>query len=210
MINFNLFDIQRSIIHYIPEKTQHQDHAIARLSYDMVGLSEGIADLVKERLINAAGRQSRAFRLKFGESGEGSFYQICDGLREQTDQEFIDRSQAMANLLARSQKTRSIPSGYLLILDGTYESNEKSLYIVIKAEPHEALQFTSSHKGSQLELLEEVFLSPSQRLFKVGIIEEVDLAASEVEERYNCYLFDHQFSDRVHTCGVFLQRFFGL
>ncbi|MBD0332780.1 MAG: nucleoid-associated protein [Chitinophagaceae bacterium] len=129
-------------------------------------------------------------------------------MKNKSDEEFITISQEAADLLAESQKRLNIPGGYLLVMDCLDEISETSIYIIIKAEPHEALRRIDGQ--SQISLIDKVFLSPTQKLFKIGIVYEKENPLSEQpNDRYGCFLYDDQFRLASHPAEYFYKDFLG-
>ena len=127
-------------------------------------------------------------------------------MKSKSDPDFIQSSKDIADILADSQKRTNIPGGYIILLDALDE--EKSIYIIIKAEPHQALQRVDVQ--SQISLLKSVFLSPSQKLYKIGILcERLDPSGENPSDRFECWLFDDQFRAESHPAEYFYKDFLG-
>lgn len=78
---------------------------------------------------------------------------------------FIQRSQHIADLLAGVQTRANIKSGYLMVIEAQDNLHRKQpVYIIIKAEPQEALR----QNEKALEHIKEVVTSPAQKFYKVG------------------------------------------
>ena len=110
-----------------------------------------------------------------------------------------------------SQTRNNIPGGYIIIIDAIDEETNLAIYIVIKAEPHQVLLYDNSTGISKIELLDRVFLSPSQKLFKLAILFENQLLQDEASanENYGCFLFDDQFRTDGHPAEYFYKDFLG-
>lgn len=207
-IDFNGITVSRMIMHKITEKQDNQDSATVELDRNLLDINDEVVALIKERLIDAAGKQSRAFSLEFddGYVGVGSLYQLCDGLSAVPDDEFIDKSCGIVELLASCQRRANIPGGYFILID--CQDEDKALYVIIKAEPHQALQKIEGVSG--LSLLKSVFLSPSQKLYKIGmIIERENPIGDAPNEKYDCFLFDDQFRTITTPAEYFYKEFLG-
>ena len=155
-------------------------------------------------------KTSKAFELEIENTTGESFFSIASELHNQNNDNFIANTREIAGLLAKNQKRTSIPGGYLLIMDCIDNEAELPVCIVIKAEPHEALQFTNVGGHSQVSLLKQVFLSPSQKLYKIGIL----YAKSAIEndnknDQYGCFLYDDQFRAESHPAEYFYKDFLG-
>lgn len=210
MINFNNIHIDRLIIHTINQKLDGQEHATVTPSTSLLEIDERVLEILKIRLIDAAGKNSRSFELQLENTEDYSFYGISHDLETKDDPAFISATVSLAELLAESQKRKSIPGGYLIIVQAKELDTENSLIISVKAEPHEALQHKSINGQSQVQLLEKVFLSPSQKLYKIGILYEKDKnEATDLSRKYGCFLFDDQFRSESHPAEYFYKDFLG-
>jgi hypothetical protein len=212
-INLNNLSIVHAVMHTIRKREEPNLTGIPEFAPDQEVLTEGVVRVIKERLINAMGKASKAFQLDILHDHSGSFYQLTEELRViQNDDGFMDVSRRMATLLAGSQTKSSIPGGYLLILNCTEAG--KRVVIVIKAEPHEALIKPAGE--SPITLLDHVFLSPSQKLYKIGILCDKEVFEAGARDaldkngRYDAYLFDDQFRIKSTPAEYFYKDFLGL
>lgn len=210
MIQFNFLEVDRLIIHIINAKKTGQDSAIVEYSEDLSLLDQKGKELIKERLTNATGRDSKSFELKIENQSDGSFIQLIKGLNFLDKTEFINISKQLADLLADSQKSTRIPGGYFILLSCHDSRNKLPINIVIKAEPHEALQFSHLDGQDVVNVLQKVFLSPSQKLFKIGIVyQKNDSENTNINEKFGCLIYDEQFRTESHPAEYFYKDFLG-
>lgn len=196
------------IMHTIIAKEDHQDHASVDYENSLIELDDEVLRIIRKRLTEAAGRHSKSFELEIENTQEGEFFSICSQLKNHTEPEFISATKDIADLLALGQTNTSWPGGFLIILDCVDDVLQTSIYVVIKAEPHEALQRIDGQ--SQIALLKKVFLSPTQKLYKIGILYEKENPASDaVNDAYGCFLFDDQFRTISHPAEYFYKVFLG-
>lgn len=212
MLDFRNIIVERMIMHQINAKVDPQDHATAVYDASLLEHDDSVLSIIKVRLIDAAGKRSKAFELEIERTDEGSFVALTRDLKTKTEPEFIEVSCRIADLLAESQTRTSIPGGFIILLQCTDEIDNTAIYIVIKAEPHEALQRLEGQ--SQISLLKKVFLSPSQKLFKIGVLfekvidgDEVDL--NDINTQFGCFLFDDQFRAVSQPAEYFYKDFLG-
>jgi hypothetical protein len=211
MIDFNNLLVNRLIIHTINVKLDGQDNATVDASNEVVEIDGSVLDIIKDRLINAAGRNSKAFELEIENSSPNSFFLLSKDISSLNEDDFIERTIDIARLLAESQRKVSIPGGYLLIMDCLDSDNNFPVIIVIKAEPHEALQFSAEGRHNYVNVLRKVFLSPAQKLYKIGILfqknNEKDL---DLNQQFGSFLYDDQFRADNHPAEYFYKDFLGL
>jgi hypothetical protein len=210
MIDFNNLNVRRIIIHTINPKQNGQDSATAEYSPEILEIEENVLAIIKVRLIDAAGRNSKAFELQIENTNSNSFYDLSSDLNNLNNRDFITTTSVIADLLAESQRKTSIPGGYLMIMNCSDSETDLPVHIVIKAEPHEALQFSKIDGHSQVSVLHKVFLSPSQKLYKIGIIyAKTDEALEDINEQFGCFLYDDQFRTDTHPAEYFYKDFLG-
>jgi hypothetical protein len=212
-IDLNNLQIHHAVMHTIKKKEDPHETATPEFADENLDLDEAVIRVIKERLINAMGKASKAFQLDILHDHQGSFYYFTEQLRLNLDPvTFMATSRGIATLLASNQSKSTIPGGYLLILDCS--EDDKKVFIVIKAEPHEAL--IKPEGGSQIALLKQVFLSPSQKLYKIGMFSDKvsfgpgDRDGVDKNEQYEAFLFDDQFRIKSTPAEYFYKDFLGL
>lgn len=209
VINFELIEFKRAIMHEIYRKT-HQSDAMAICEDKLVELSSDVIKTLKERLNIALGKRTRCFQMNISNTKEDSFYSLCKDLKLKDNDCFITRSKQLANLLAESQNKSSIPGGYFLFIEGLNRANQTSVYIAIKADWQEAL--SKDKITGAISVLREVFLSPAQKFYKVGLIAEKADANQSIDpnDNFTCFLFDEQFNvaDSI-PAAYFFKEFLG-
>jgi hypothetical protein len=210
-IDFNNLEIHHAVMHTVKKKEEPHDTAQPVFENELLILDDSVTDVIKERLINAMGKASKAFQLEILHEHDGSFYRFAESLRDSDEEQFMFVSRGITTLLASSQTKTTIPGGYLLILNCS--DQERKVLIVIKAEPHEAL--IKAEGESQITLLRQVFLSPSQKLYKIGILsKKEELTGTNWEdldknEQYDAFLFDDQFRIKSTPAEYFYKDFLG-
>ncbi len=190
-------------MHEILKKEPNEQHAKTITSESLILMENDVEDLIKTRLVDAAGKHSRAFELEIEEKEDGSFFDICHKLEQLEDNDFIESSKDIAELLASSQTKSNIPGGYLIIIEAKHPLSLQLLYIVIKAELHTAL---AKEGELHLKKISDIFLSPSQKLYKIGILSK---RQTEIETEYSAYLFDDQFRLDSFPATYFYKDFLG-
>lgn len=208
MIDFNTLSINRAIMHSIIARVPQRDSATTDYSSDLLVLSPDVSETILKRLVDAAGKESRAFELEISNTLPNSFYDYCKGLKLLDNDEFISTTCEIADLLAESQKRTSIPGGYLIIIEGKEVNTNLARYIVIKAELHEALHQVKIDGVTSLEVLDQIFLSPSQKLYKIGALYEIEGGDNNIEN-FGCFIFDDQFRADGSPAEYFYKDFLG-
>lgn len=209
MINYYTLDVKRGAMHTIIEKktgAEHK-HATVDLEPSIFPIDDNLKKIIRKRLSDAAGRNSKSFELEVGSHGAGSFFDHVKDIKKLSDDEFFETSKKLAELLAQAQQSNSIPGGIFILLDCVYIPNV-SVYVIIKAEPDDAISKKKVDGKTTIEVLNDIFLSNSQKLYKVGVIyERLDATKLHPNDKFTCYLFDEQFKDRLAT--YFHDKFLG-
>ena len=207
-MNFNNVEIVRAIMHQVSAKVG--DHPSAVTASDrLLNLDDDSKKIIKDRLTAAFGRQSKSFELEISDDGANSIFADIKLLR-QTDEAnhfFIERSVDIAQALADSQKQSRIPGGFLLVVHCRIDN--KPLYVLIKAEPHEALGVSEMNVQS----IKNIILSPEQKLYKAVYFEQKRDARLDEELGKNDYrvvLFDSNVNSNNSIAQYFYQDFLGL
>ena len=204
--------IKRAIVHRILAKDEFTEHATVDPSPNAIDLSAEMQEVIIKRIKTATRNDYRTFALDIENMEEGSFFALGSTIPELSKTDFVDTSVLMSHGLAKTQKHGSIPGGFFVLLDGTYGDNDLPLIAAIKAEPHEALRYAIADDGTvRVELLKSVFLSPSQKLLKIGILfQREDPVGDEVNDIYGCLLYDAQFRVENSPAEYFYKDFLGL
>ncbi len=200
-INFGLTTINRAIMHHILGKDQ-DGNVRCEYSDSLIPIDFDVRKILMDRLRTAFGLQSRSFELLLNNDAEGSVFSYLYNLSDTDDTEFIERSKSIVNLLAENSKRGSIPNGFLLVLDCIYDN--KQLYIIIKAEPHSALNISNW----QAHALKDIILSPSQKLYKAFLM--LNDKPGSTKDDFSYMLFDDQFANGSSLAKYFYSDFLGL
>ena len=212
MVQYNRLEIRRIIMHRILAKSSLppvREHVDIELSERLVDLDEEIRSLLRKRLLESCGKQGKAFELAIEQNGEGSCFDYIKNMKSMSDEEYIHNSETIATLLANAQDTKgSVPGGYFLLVDAYIVNNntEYPVYVVMKAEKHEALNVD----GDGVKALHNVFLSPAQKLYKTCVFEQISFSQPLTNTDFKAYLFDSQFNDGTQLAEYFYKTFLGL
>jgi nucleoid-associated protein YejK len=212
MVNFEDLSFKRISVHTILKKDPDEEFANVLLNMNLVVIDESASDIIKRRLNDAAHKTAKAFELYISDTLESGFFGYSREFPINADSEFVRSSGKIAQLLANATKSSAISGGYLIIIDG-YTSSGHQVAVVIKAELHEAFVLN----GNSLNILRNIFLSPTQRFLKFGVIFE--RRADQIEEKhvemgypndqFGCLLYDDQFRTDSIAAEYFFKDFLG-
>ncbi|MDC1068641.1 nucleoid-associated protein [Candidatus Kapabacteria bacterium] len=213
MINFFDLDIKRAAVHRLIEKDAGQPHASIVESNELLALDENVVYTMLERLSKAAEKKNKTFDLSINDTHQSSFFGYASEISELDDNLFIRHSIKISQLLAQAQVSSRFPGGYVVVLDAVKSNSKNKVCIVVKAELHDALIYYED----SLRLLENVFMSPSQKLFKFGMIyqydehEKLDLQDNLEfpNDSWGAMIYDEQFRIDSKPAEYFFKDFLG-
>lgn len=211
MINFAHSSFNRIIIHRIFAKNRNEEHSSVEHENQLIFADNEVRKIIKERVNDACGKQSKSFKLQIAKVNEGSFFHLSNDTHSLNETDFIARSKEIATLLGIAQKRSIIPGGFLIIIEGMTDEQNKFV-LVIKAELQEAFttKIDQETNKKQIEVLREIFLSPAEKFFKIGII----CQAENPEEifpnnEFSCMIHDDQFRPGGTPAEFFYSDFLG-
>lgn len=207
-INFSFVKINRIVMHEIIPSPKGQKAATVEYDYSLIEIDDQVEKTLLERLNSALGKESKSFQLEIEQHYNESFYGLANKIKDSNNDDFVEISCSIADLLAASQTKANMPGGFLLIIDCDYFDTKK-LCVVIKAEPQKVITRNKLDGKSKLDVLNNVFLSPASKLYKIGILVEDNLEMSEPNKRFECYLFDEQFRSDGTPASYFYKDFLG-
>lgn len=211
-LGIQFLKIKRLIVHRIIERILSQPCATVISESKIINLNSKAEEILFKRIISAAGKESNAFIMGIKETSNGTFFDYATKLNKANEKDFIKISIDIAELLAENQIRMGLSGAYLLVIDGYNDLTKKSITIVIKAELQEALKHSNENDQSVIEVLEKVFLSPAQKLFKIGVIIEndIDVLDDKIDvKNYTGLLFDSQFRADLTPAAYFYKDFLG-
>lgn len=173
------FEIGRVIIHEVFQRDESRNVRTPRYGENLITLNDRAKAEFRSRIIAAMGRASQSLEMAIVQSGTGTMFSLCKNIMAANDEQFIIKSRTAVDHLASAQQSRKIPGGILVVFDGRVSYPSVPLVGFIKAEPHNG--FTMPNGSLDLEFLENLFLTPHSRLYKIGMFVEKDsdLAASD-------------------------------
>lgn len=203
--------IERVILH--PIQTRSQDGAglsPPRFSEKVLQLPAAGIDALQSRLTDAMKKKAHAVEMSVEADGPDSFFQRAAQILNGQDRRFIETSQWMAAELGKAQMATSADTGMLFVLKGRVGSGAKRFVAVIKADVVDG--FAANY--NDISYLEQLFLTPSQRLYKIGVLVEITALEPGNDGLYDAsnfraFLFDHLLTATESRCAA-TYFFFGL
>lgn len=192
---FENMTVDRVIAHTILAAKEKK--AVDPELYDeLLPLDDDSKDLIQVRLTAALSSSSHGIEVDPIDVGENSFFQLSAQMINSDDAEFIVLSKRVAKKLAEVQINPRWPGGMLMLISGTVGGDSKRFVAALKAETDKGFNIEQVDKKIALKLIKKMLLSQTQRLYKVGVVVEIDAQPARPVEGYfaECYkffLFDH-------------------
>ncbi len=190
-MHFSNLEVLRFTIHKLFSKkdlkNQRDYEPYAERCDELCNLNQGGMDTLKNRIITATSQGKRFFELDLADTGSDSFWHSARKIFGCTRKQFIATANIIGDKAAAAHDRGNIPGGLLLVVECRLA--EKNCIAVIKAERSKAFSLS----GSNMELIEELFLSTDKTLYKIGFLVKVgdkDISPSA----YKCYVYDDSFS----------------
>jgi hypothetical protein len=207
--------ISRVVVFDIPMGDVNKGVAVPTGGLSVVNLTGPTHDMVVKRLTKVLGKNSHGIEATFDETEAGSFFQLGAGMMSATDADFRTASSVIAKSLAKAQSHRPPPCK-LIVVGGEVTVNAYPFLAVIKAELQEALTERSTSGATTLNLLTDIFMTESQRLYKVGFMQRSGQHAPSSKglfdsKHFAIHLFDHLVT-KTETRGAaayFYRQFLG-
>lgn len=162
------------------------------------------------RITDALSAQSKSIEMRIVKDSLASIVGIARRLVIADDQSFPSISNLVADNLADAQKSRGIPGGMLLVFDGTVGADDIPFVGVMKAEMQSGFQRRSGAAKVVTEFLENIFLTPATRLYKLALF--IATAKSVTDETgWRCFIFDSNITAarRENAAVYFYDGFLG-
>lgn len=152
--------------------------------------------MFNRRIASALGHKSHGIKVDFQEHGAGSFFQDAVQSMHLDEPGFIQHSASHAHRLCGAQGIRPYPQCKLIVMSGKTGKFQRPFMAVVKADMQDALAERSQNGRITIDYLNNVFLTESQRLFKIGFVQQMNAQPKLVDglhckDDYAVHLFDH-------------------
>ena len=196
MFDISHLVISRVSVHHIPSHGPNKTVAVPTSGQSLVVLTNAAKDMVVQRLTKVLGKNSNGIQVGITNGTPQSFFQIAAGMISATDAAFLTASSNIATSLATAQNNVPLAPCKLIVIEGQVTAQSFPFIAVIKAELQEALAETLKGSKTTLDHLKDIFMTESQRLYKVGflqrnVINPTVTAGIYLVNQHSVYLFDH-------------------
>lgn len=203
------FSIGRVCLHEVYRRANDGSIVAPRRGQQLLTMDARGQQAFESRVINAFSSSAKCMEMVVLDPVAGSVTQRGFELLSANDGQFVDQSYELAELLAQAQGSRSIPGGVLAVFDGLVGHPARRFFAVMKAELQEAFL---REDDLQATFVDNLFLSPKGKLYKIGLFVQTDEEADGVAGRITPQVFDSHLSarDRDGAATYFHSGFLGL
>lgn len=207
---FENLRVGRIVVHEVFPRNEDRTIRPPAFSDRLEVLSAEALGAFRLRVTDALAGQTQSLEMRIAKHGAGSLLDVAEALVGCTDAVFLEGSRTVANKLAEAQLGRRIPGGMLIVFDGTVGSSSTHFLGVIKAETQAGFRRATSGAQAVIEFLENVFLTPATRLYKIGILAFDNIAMARPDGR-RAFVFDSNISlsNREAAAAYFYDGFLG-
>lgn len=207
---FENLRVKRIAVHEVFQRDEDRNIRPPVYGETLEELSPEAMGAFRLRMTDALSGQTQSIQMRIARHGEDSFLALAESLIDTTDQQFLDLSKAVALKLAEAQLARRIPGGMLIVFDGTVGAGNVPYVGVIKAETQAGFRRSREGERTVVEFLQNIFLTPATRLYKIGLI-TVDDATAERPLGRRAFVFDSNISvsNREAAAAYFYEGFLG-
>lgn len=206
--------IEKIITHRIYPKNENRERVEPKISTQLIDLPITARRTLENRLTKALGNKSHGIEMSIANTAENSFFQIAAAIQLKEEAEFIEDSAQFAHMLTDAQLNTNAPGGILLVLKGRVGDTGKPFLCVIKAEPQDGFRTKEEDDFITIEFLEELLLTDSARLFKIGfLVAETVRPQEQIQSgNYRAFLYDHLMTqtETRPAASYFYQVFLGM
>jgi hypothetical protein len=178
--------VQRVILHEV-YKRRHDGALIPpRYGDQLVLLPQDAMDSFMERVVDALGSESQSMEMEIADAQTGSAVEICFSLLGKPDRAFVSDSRKFADRLANVQVQRNLPGGMLVVFTGTVYAASHPFVAVIKAEKQTGFR----ERGTAIQFLRDLFLTPASKLYKIGFFVRVGPDRRSLPDGWKALVYD--------------------
>lgn len=205
--------VERIAVHTIPKRNAGKQPGVPANAVRLTNLAPAGKNVFQLRITESLGKRSHGIELSIVDSSPQSFMQIGSELMYATDNDFLTTSQVFATQLARVQANLDLAASKLIVVNGRIGAGQRRYLAVIKADLQDGFADDDENGAA---LLQNLFLTPTQRLFKIGLLEEVvaepvDEDGMRQEDNFKVHLFDHLVTtfETRNAAHYFYRQFLG-
>lgn len=196
MLKIDFMSINRVVVHTVPSRTNDKSYVEPTGGDALVHIDPSVSEMVVGRISKSLGHHSHGIKADFINVGQGSMFQRACSMMDCGEDQFIQLARESAQHLARVQQSKAFEPSKLIAMSGTVTASQRPFVAFIKADMEAAL--TEGKKGQQtvLEIMQDLFMTESQRLYKIGYIARTASGdgmtnGEYAQDQHSIHIFDH-------------------
>lgn len=196
MLKIDLMTITRAVVHTIPSRGSDKSYVAPTGGGGVLRLSAEVNDVMVKRITKALGHHSHGVQADIIDGGADNMFERACFMMDCNDADFIAHAQAAAEKLTKVQQSKSLNPAKLICISGTVTANTRPFTAFIKAELQEALSEAKQQGQSTLEILKNLFLTESNKLYKIGFISRTAAGGGKrggayTPDHHSAHVYDH-------------------
>ncbi|MGQ0728980.1 nucleoid-associated protein [Acidovorax sp.] len=196
MLDLENLNIQRVTVFSIPEDQPSKLPGLPTGGLSLVQLNPQARDMLKKRMVKALGKASHGIEVSIHDTTPQGFFQLGAAALDATDANFLSTAGSFASMLAKAQNNLSLKASKLVVIGGVVTAHARPFIAVVKAELQDALSETGTSNTTSIQHLQNIFMTESQRLYKIGFLQRTVANASNASgifdiHQHSVHLFDH-------------------
>ncbi|MFT8451805.1 MAG: nucleoid-associated protein [Zymomonas mobilis] len=201
--------IKRMCLHEIYKRADDNSIVEPNYSSSLLQLDEKALKAFTGRVVKAFSSEAQCMKMSIRDQTEGSVSATGPQLLSIPDTQFPQYSQSWAELLSQAQTARNIPGGLVVVFEGHVLYPPTPFFAVMKAELHQGFL---KKENLQASLVENLFLSPKTKLYKIGIFIKKYTESTSVSNIWDAFVYDSHLteSNRDGAASYFYDKFLGL
>ena len=207
---FENLKVNRVVVHEVFQRNEDKSIRPPVFAEGLETLSAEAMGAFRMRMTEALSGQTQSLQMRIAKCGAGSFIEVAEGLVRSNDKDFLAGSKEITIKLAEAQLARRIPGGMVVIFDGSVGTNAVPFAGVIKAETQAGFRRSEVGPKAVVEFLNNIFLTPATRLYKIGLMLFDDVTKAKPDGR-QAFVFDSNISasNREAAAAYFYDGFLG-
>lgn len=189
--------VDRIIIHQVFQRDDDNNAVEPKQGHDFIRFGPSAMSNFKSRVIDALGDDSKAVPMSIVRQDPGSVPALVDAIVEQGDADFATSSYDFAIKLTQAQMRQNLQGGILVVFTGAYGVPAKQYLGIIKADILSGYEVARDQETGEisLEYIEELLLTPGNRLFKAAgffVKSEGTPESENLNDKWSVMLSDFQ------------------
>lgn len=200
--------LKKVAMHEIYKKETKGVNIQPNYSNQLEQLDEKKSNLLATRLIQALGRTSSSCEMDILDSSDESLLSIVNEMTKSSDADFVLLSKKVSDRLNSSQNTAGIPGGQIIVIFGTFGVESHDFICILKAEYTDGMRINNGVSSNRnVDVLEDIFLSNSTKLFKVGFF-SINNPQNEYPDNWDVVVYDSNMSKDGSNASIYFYKSF--